>query len=221
MFWVLAGSMLSAGTWDARFEGALRSTTYAQQEKNQLQTVLEQADEERVPIDMLLLKLEEGIAKNIPAQPLYAALDRELQGFTHTRQLVYQQLERIEAERLLSDSTIWSKIATLYHQGVPDSDLGALIGMFNKQQSKDKWNNFRYGGGLLIALRQWGLTDRLSLDVVQAISSSTILGEDYRKVLDLFNIGFAARISPASMAQRIIEAAPKSRSITTLERMVR
>jgi hypothetical protein len=121
----------------------------------------------------------------------------------------------------VSDNTIWSRVTTIYRQGVPDEDLKALIAMFNKQRSAERWNNFRYGGGLLIALRQWGLEETLSLQVVEALSRSSIPGEDYRAVIDLFNAGISNRTSLEDIANRIIDSAPNSRSLKVLERMVR
>jgi hypothetical protein len=109
----------------------------------------------------------------------------------------------------------------LYRQGVPEADLAALLDMFNRQESQEKWDNYRYGGGLLIALRQWGLDDGPSLSVIEALSRSPIPGEDYRIVIDLFTAGFANRIAPDDMVRRIVQSAPRSRSITMLERLVR
>jgi len=219
--WILAGSMLSAGPWAPQVDKSLRSSQFAESEKKQLRRVFEHAEQEQMPVEVLILRLEEGLAKHVPAQLLYNALMRELHSYEETRHLVLDQLSQDEAALLLTNATIWSRTATLYQQGVPEKDLAALLQMFSRQTSKEKWNNYRYGGGLLIALRQWGLTDDLSLSVLEALSRSPISGDDYRIILDIFNTGFANRIAPNDMAQRIIISAPKSRSITMLERLVR
>lgn len=221
MFWVLVGSILPAGTWNARFERTVESAHFTESEEQQLHNLLTGAQEDQIPVDLLVLRLEEGVAKRVPSSTLYNALELERQAYSYTRDLIVHELGLQEAERIVSDNTIWSRVTTIYRQGVPDEDLKALIAMFNKQRSAERWNNFRYGGGLLIALRQWGLEETLSLQVVEALSRSSIPGEDYRAVIDLFNAGISNRTSLEDIANRIIDSAPNSRSLKVLERMVR
>lgn len=221
MFWVLVGSILPAGTWNARFERTVESAHFTESEEQQIHNLLTEAQEDQIPVDLLVLRLEEGVAKRVPTSTLYNALELERQAYSYTRDLIVHELGLQEAERIVSDNTIWSRVTTIYRQGVPDEDLKALIAMFNKQRSAERWNNFRYGGGLLIALRQWGLEETLSLQVVEALSRSSIPGEDYRAVIDLFNAGISNRTSLEDIANRIIDSAPNSRSLKVLERMVR
>lgn len=221
MFWVLVGSILPAGTWNARFERTVKSAHFTESEEQQIHNLLTEAQEDQIPVDLLVLRLEEGVAKRVPTSTLYNALELERQAYSYTRDLIVHELGLQEAERIVSDNTIWSRVTTIYRQGVPDEDLKALIAMFNKQRSAERWNNFRYGGGLLIALRQWGLEETLSLQVVEALSRSSIPGEDYRAVIDLFNAGISNRTSLEDIANRIIDSAPNSRSLKVLERMVR
>ena len=221
VLWILAGSSLSADSSFARVEQKLQSSQFSETDKDQLMGILEQAEQQLIPTEVLVLRLEEGLAKRIPPHSLYNALMLELQAYNETRKLVLDRLGHQEGTRVLSDSTIWSRTATLYRQGVPEVDLAALLDMFNRQKSQEKWDNYRYGGGLLIALRQWGLDNGPSLSVIEALSRSPIQGEDYRVVVDLFTTGFANRIAPDDMVRRIVQSAPRSRSITMLERLVR
>ena len=221
VLWILAGSLLSADSSFARVEQKLQSSQFSETDKDQLMGVLEQAEQQLIPTEVLVLRLEEGLAKRIPPHSLYNALMLELQAYNETRKLVLDRLGHQEGTRVLSDSTIWSRTATLYRQGVPEVDLAALLDMFNRQKSQEKWDNYRYGGGLLIALRHWGLDNGPSFSVIEALSRSPIPGEDYRVVVDLFTTGFANRIAPDDMVRRIVQSAPRSRSITMLERLVR
>ena len=221
MFWFLVGSLLPAGTWDAQVNNALQRSSYSQQEKHQVQTLFTQAEDQQAPVELLINRLDEGVAKQVPAQLLQNALQQELESFTAAKNIVSTYLNKREAERIIADTAVWSRIATLYRQGISQHDLGELIKVFNKQTVKEKWNNFRYGGGLLIALRQWGVTPESSLAVVKALALSSIAGDEYRRVIDLFNSALANRISSDAMAQRIIEAAPRSRTMSILERQVR
>lgn len=221
VLWILAGSLLSADSSFARVEQKMQTSQFSQTDTDQLMGVLEQAEQQLIPTEALVLRLEEGLAKRVPPHSLYNAMKLELQAYDETRRLVLDRLGHQEGTRLLSDSTVWSRTATLYRQGVPEADLVALLDMFNHQESQEKWDNYRYGGGLLIALRQWGLDDGPSLSVIEALSRSPIPGEDYRMVVDLFTAGFANRIAPDDMVRRIVQSAPRSRSITMLERLVR
>ena len=221
MFWVLAGSLLPAGTWDARVTDSLQRTSYSEQDKRQVQTLFTQAEEQQAPVELLIHRLDEGVAKKVPAHLVQQALQQELDSFTKAKEIVLTYLDTREAERILADTAVWSRIATLYRQGIPNQDLGELINAFNEQPSSEKWNNFRYGGGLLIALRQWGVPHESSLAVVKALAKSSISGDEYRMVVDLFNTALANRISTEEMAQRIIEAAPRSLTMSILERQVR
>lgn len=218
--WVLAEGMLFAGTWDARVDQTLHSSTFSDRDKQQVRTVFTHAEQENLPTDHFLLRLEEGVAKQVPVHTLSSALTKEIEAFTQARAIVRSTLNQHEADILLADSTSWSRIATLYQQGVSEQDLGSLITLFNQQKSEEKWSNFRYGGGLLIALRQWGIDDSNSLQVVEAIAKSLIPGNDYRLVINLFHSGFSKRISPEIIIQRIIETAPRTRSITMLQQFI-
>jgi hypothetical protein len=221
ILFILAGSALSARSWDIQVEQKLAPSQFSETDKQQIRQVFEQAEQQQLPVEMLVLRFEEGLAKRVQVQTLQEALNRELQAYQETKLIAAQALGPQVSQQLLADSTIRSKIVTLFQQGVPQPDLIVLLEIYNRQSSKDKWNNFKYGGGLLMALRQWGLNNEHSLSIVKALSLSSIPGADYRAVLEILNTGISKRISSGDLVQRIVESAPKSRSITMLERLVR
>lgn len=221
ILFILAGIALPARAWDIQVEQKLAPSQFSETDKQQIREVFEQAEQQQLPVEMLVLRFEEGLAKRVQVQTLQEVLNRELQAYQETKLIAAHALGSEVSHQLLSDNTIWSKIVTLFQQGVPQPDLIALLEIYNRQASKDRWNNFKYGGGLLMALRQWGLNDDQSLSIVNALSLSSIPGADYRAVLEILNTGISKRISSGDLVQRIVESAPKSRSITMLERLVR
>src|SRR3989339_155235 len=92
VLWILAGSLLSADSSFARVEQKLQSSQFSETDKDQLMGVLEQAEQQLIPTEVLVLRLEEGLAKRIPPHSLYNALMLELQAYNETRKLVLDRL---------------------------------------------------------------------------------------------------------------------------------
>lgn len=221
ILWVLPVGLLTGGTWSSQVDRTLSDSRFNAEESQQIRQIFTRADEELLPVDPLVLRLNEGIAKGIGPTLLRDALDAHADAYRKTREIVRLELGDEEADRLFATATVWDRTVTLYREGVEEQQLGALLDMFSKQRSADKWNNYRYGGGLLMALQQWGMESTTALSIIESLSRSAIAGEEYRGILDLLNTGIAQRIPPQEMAQRIIRSAPKSRTMHALGRMVR
>lgn len=221
ILWVLSASMLAGGTWSSQVDGYLADPRFGQFERQQVHQLFLRAESEQVPVESLILRLSEGVAKGIRFDAVYGVLSSDLDSYVATRDLIRQELGSDEADRLLGISTVWDRTVTMERQGVKTTDLAALLRMFSKQKDEERWNNYRYGGGLFLALTQWGLAKDQTLEIIEALSRSSIPGAEYRMVVDVFNEGIASRIPAEEMARRIIRFAPKSRSVAVLERMVR
>lgn len=221
LFLVLVGMALSAEPHVDRLNSMLDAFHFSDQEKQQLHEVFDTAGKALIPIEPLNLKLEEALAKRVRFLPLQEALNREINAFQHARNIAIQALGEAKAAVLLENLSVWTRIVTLFQSEVKEREVLNLLQLFDKQVSEQRWDNFRYGGGLLIALQQWGIEDSLSMSIVEAMSRSSIPGTDYKKVFDLFPSGFAKRISAEDMAQRIITFAPRSSTVKMLERLVR
>lgn len=218
---LVASASLFADSGPPQMEQRLQSTGWSDSEKKQVLETLTQAGQQQIPMESLELRLDEGLAKHVAPQAIQTALKREIEAYTLTRTIVTRVLQPTQAQQVLADSSVWSRIATMYQQGVNETELTRLLNAFNQQTSAEKWSNLKYGAGLLLALRQWGLPNEQSQAVVEALSRSPIPGADYRLVMDLFNAALLKRVTPTEMAERIIQSAPKSRSISVLERQVR
>ena len=221
ILWVLSAGVLAGGTWSSQVEDHLASPRFGEIEREQVRDIFIRAEHEQVPIDSLVLRLGEGVAKGVSLEALRVALESDLEAYLVTQKVIRGELGSSEADRLLGISSVWDRTVTLYRQGVSTADLAALLGMFSRQADEKRWSNYRYGGGLLLALNQWGLSEKQSLSVIEALSKSSIPGEEYRGVVGLFNEGMTNRISAEDMARRIIRFAPRSRTIQALGRMVR
>ena len=221
ILWVLSASLLAGGTWSDRVQQSMDSIHMQEPDRQQVKHIFSLAEAEQLPLAPLELKLNEGVAKRVDTSLLIDALHQQMDMYAKVRSLLQAAFGMQEAEAILGIRTVWDRTVLLHQQGVGEDDLVTLLMNFRQQRSEDRWNNFRYGGGLLLALRQWGLSEEDSLSVVVALSRSRMAGGDYPRVLDLLNNAILQRISLEDMVKRIIESAPKSRSFTVLERMVR
>jgi hypothetical protein len=213
--------VLAGGTWSSQVEDHLARPGFSDLDRQQMRELFTRAGDEGLPMETLVLRLGEGVAKHVTPEVLHEALEADVDSYLATRELIRKELGPAEADRLLEISTVWDRTVTLRKQGVDTASLASLLRMFSRQNDQARWNNYRYGGGLFLALTQWGLAGQQALAVLDALSRSSIPGEEYRQVIDVFSSGIANRIPADEMARRIAQFAPKSRSVNALERMVR
>jgi len=217
---ITMGGLAFGSSWDDQLDVLLPKRNLTEQESTTIRGVFIDAESRRIPTELLMPRLEEGLAKQVSPEGVAQVLNRELAAYDTTRALILQVLGQKAGDQMLQAVLPWTRTVLLALQGTPDTVLAELLKAFNQQKSKDKWDNYRFGCTLYAALLQWGMDQKDSLALVVAVSKSTLPGSDYRGVLDLIIAGGKLRVSPEVMTERIIQAVPKARSIEVLETRV-
>ena len=178
-------------------EAALGRSAYSQSHKSAITAFFTEIEEEGIPVDLLLPKLEEGIAKRVPAPRVLDVLQREAEGLAEARELIL----RVQGgRRLLSDRASWARTANLL---AGDFSMGEIEALINLCVSRAE--TFRPATYLYAALTDWGLTGESALELVAALLDSSISPDTYMGVMDLLAAGRRRRIAPEELVHRILE----------------
>ena len=193
-------------------ESALARSGYSEAQKDSIITFFAEIEESELPVELLLPKLEEGIAKRIPAPRVLDALKREAESLRRTRALI---LRSEEGERLLADPASWARTANLLAVGVSEEEIEKLIALCDRRTEV-----FRPATYLYVAVLEWGLARKPAFDLIGALIDSSIPPDSYMGVMDLLANGRRRRIAPEELVQRIQEHLEHANSIKELEEWI-
>jgi hypothetical protein len=205
---LLTGFPLGAQT----VETALARSGYTEAQKDTIIAFCKASTENGIPPELLLPKLEEGIAKHIPAQPVLEALKREVEGLLQARTLI---LASKHGQALLADRASWARTANLLAGGVPEAEVSDLILL-----CASRTDAFRPASYLYVALLEWGLGRGTALELISALLESTLSPQNYMGIMDLLATGRRRRLAPEEVVQRIVENLQHSNSIKELEKWI-
>ena len=213
----LAGGLALADTWQERLEEILQSSHIPPAGAEAITALFSTAEDKHIPFEALVPRLEEGTAKRVPPNRIEEVLERELNAYMKTREIVFDALGEETAQHFLQGTAPWSRTVILYLQGVEQQDLIYLLQAFSRQDRAVRWTNYRYGASLYAALNQWGLGKETSLEIVSAAADSSIPGDSYKGILEILISGSRLRVSPDTMAERITRALPDTADIEELQ----
>jgi hypothetical protein len=191
---------------------ALARSAYSEVHKDAIGAFFAQAGEAGVPAELLLPKLEEGIAKGIPAPRVLEALEREAENLRRSRAVI---LHSEGGERLLADPAAWARTANLLAVGMREEQVEELIALCGR-----RIEGFRPATYLYVAAVDWGLAQKPALDLIGALLASPIPPSSYMGVMDLLAGGRRRRISPEEIIQRIRQHLDHATSIKELEKWI-
>lgn len=193
-------------------ESALARSRYSETQKDTIILLFTQAEDSGIPAALLLPKLEEGIAKGVPASKMVQALRRELQYLERARALLRQS--PVE-EYWFSDTAFWARTANLLAVGVSDGEIERLIQLCTRHPQ-----GYRPATYLYVAIQDWGLDREPAFDLIGSLLASSIPPDSYLGVLDLLAGGRRRRIPPEELVQRIRENLEQATSIKELEKWI-
>jgi len=193
-------------------ESALNRSGYSQDHKDTIIIFFAEVEESDIPADLLVPKLEEGIAKGIPASRVLGALRREAENLGRARALM---LRSEEGKRLLADPASWARTANLVAVGASTEEIEELIALCNRRSEC-----FRPATYLYVAALQWGLASETALDLIGAVVVSSIPPDSYMGVMDLLAGGRRRRIPPEQLVPRIQRHLEHANSIKELEQWI-
>jgi hypothetical protein len=193
-------------------ESTLARSGYSEAHKDSINTFFAEAERSDIPVELLLPKLEEGIAKGIAAQRVLDALRREAENLRLSRSLM---LRSEGGERLLADPASWARTANLLAVGVSDEEIEELIALCSR-----RIEGFRPATYLYVAVLEWGLAGNSAFDLIGALLSSSVPPDSYLGVMDLLANGRRRRIAPEELVQRIQQHLEHTNSIKELEKWI-
>ncbi len=190
----------------------LEKSRYSDSQKASIISFFAETDRADIPVELLVPKLEEGIAKRVSAQRVLDALKRERDGLLNARALIL----RVEGgEGVLADRASWARTANLLAGGVSETEIEGLILLCHSRVG-----DFRPATYLYVALREWGLGQAPSFSLISALLSSSISADSFMGVMDLLATGRRRRIAPEELVQRIEEHLKQVKTIEELEKWI-
>jgi hypothetical protein len=193
-------------------ESALARSGYSQRHKDSIVAFFAEMKDADIPDALLLPKLEEGIAKGIPAPRVLGALMKEAGHLRRSRALM---LRSQEGKLLLADPATWARTANLLAVGVSEEEIQELIALCSSRTE-----GYRPATYLYVAVLQWGLARMSALDLIDALLASSIPPESYMGLMDLLAGGRRRRIAPEELVQRIRLHLEHAESLKELEKWI-
>ena len=204
LLFLFVGSLGSAQTVDS----TLGRSPYSESQKTEITVFFTRMEHAGIPFELLLPKLQEGIAKRVPAHRVLTVLEAEAESLVQARTL----LAHIEGGQLvLSDRASWARTANLLSGGIPRDEIEALI-----ELCVSRTGTYRPASYLYVALSDWGLDRKPAMDLITALLDSSIPPDRYMGVMDLITTGRRRRIAAEELARRIQEHLGH---VTTLEEL--
>ncbi|MFW5689443.1 MAG: hypothetical protein ACOC1U_07720 [Spirochaetota bacterium] len=176
-----------------------------------IQAVIDLAEEEDVPRELLVPRLAEGIAKRVPPERIARAMRGELAGLVAARRMLVE----IGAGSLLDDQAVWARTANLLDARVRDESIAAIA-----RAAVEEPEAFRPATALLVSLTDWGLEDADAASLAVAAIASGLEGGSFPVVLELLIETRAARREIPEMVELLREALPNASSARSLRRAV-
>jgi len=196
----------------SKVEGILREHGYSESDMQGVLKVFRGAEKGGLPGDMLVPRVQEGVAKGVPAPRLQAALKKDIDYLMSARRLFAEA----EAEEVfLNREGQWKRAANMLAAGFGSDELATLIQICKVDPEK-----FRPISLLYASLSTWGLSKEDGLLVTKALVSSSISTEEYEGILDLYRTARRERIRPEELTKRIAARAGSSKSVEELKRMI-
>ena len=189
-------------------EGVLSRSRYSLEERTVIRGQLLEAERQGIPIELLLPRLEEGVAKKAPLDRLLAALSRERELLLLARGLL---MELEGGAKLAEDRACWARAANLLAGGYDGAEVRELA-----RASLARPQDFRPAASLYVSLRGWGLPSSQGLDIVRLLLASPIPGRRFAGIMELFIEGRRLRLPPDVLSRRLLEQLPEVKTIEEL-----
>lgn len=191
-------------------ESVLSRSRFSPEVQGEISRQFREAGRHGIPVELLLPRLEEGIAKKVTAGRLLAALEREQDLLLQARGLL---LGLDGGERLLEDRASWERAANLLAGGYSAGEVAELA-----RTGLSRAEDFRPAASLYVSLRGWGLSSGQALELVRGLLASPISGERFPGIMEILIEGRRLRLPPETLIRRLVEQLPEARTIEELRR---
>jgi hypothetical protein len=189
-------------------EDALDRADYPPAQERAIRAVFERADQRDVPSQLLLPRLQQGIAKSVSAPRVAQALEHDLRALLHARDAV---LQTPAGDAIVDDTASWARAANLLDAGRSTEELRNLAGVCAERPEA-----FRPATSLYVSAVDWGLEESAALGLVEAAVDSSLPASDLPGITRLLVEGRRARIRPDRLVQRMVATLPHVDSLSEL-----
>jgi hypothetical protein len=210
--WILAGLLAAAPLGAQSLEAALARGRFSPEQQQALEAQFREAELQGIPEALLLPRLEEGIAKKVPAARLQEALRRQAGLLLEARALL---VDTPGGEALLADPASWARTANLLSGALPASEVRLLAGYCARRPA-----DYRPATSLYLSLVEWGLEPDLSRQLLRALLDSSLPGESFPVVMQILVEGRRQRLAPEELVRRLLLRLPGAASAEELKRGV-
>jgi len=203
---LLAAAMLPAQS----LETALARSRFPPEQQRAIEEQFREAALQGIPVSLLLPRLEEGIAKKVPAARLQEALRGQAGLLLEARALL---VGTPGGEALLADPASWARTANLLAGALPAAEVRRLAGFCAKRPA-----DYRQATSLYLSLVEWGLDRGKAQELLGALLDSRQPGESFPGVMEILVEGRRQRLAPEELVRRLLLHLPDTVSMEELKR---
>ena len=208
---MLAGLLAAAMLPAQSLEAALARSRFSPEQQRAIEEQFREAALQGIPLSLLLPRLEEGIAKKVPAARLQEALRGQAGLLLEARALLVETPPGGEA--LLADPASWARTANLLAGALPAAEVRRLAGFCAKRPA-----DYRQATSLYLSLVEWGLDRGKAQELLGALLDSRLPGESFPGVMEILVEGRRQRLSPEELVRRLLLHLPDTVSMEELKR---
>jgi hypothetical protein len=206
--WILIPSyFLPAEDIDIILKGAKK---YSDGEILSIKEQFRKAEIESIPLAFLIPRLKEGLAKQIPASRLQAALDKEIELCVKARIFLLD----IEPA-LVMNNLVWQRTVHFLAWGATREELIAIL-----RACLNRLDAYQEATTLFISLIKWGIARDLSVVLVTTVTKSALPERHWAGLLEILVKGRRLLLTPEKLIGRIIIQLPHIKTIHELEEKV-
>ena len=210
---MLAGLLAAAMLPAQSLEAALARSRFPLEQQRAIEEQFREAALQGIPLSLLLPRLEEGIAKKVPAARLQEALRGQAGLLLEARALLVETPPGGEA--LLADPASWARTANLLAGALPAAEVRRLAGFCAKRPA-----DYRQATSLYLSLVEWGLDRGKAQELLGALLDSRLPGESFPGVMEILVEGRRQRLSPEELVRRLLLHLPDTVTMEELKRRI-
>ncbi len=193
---MLAGLLAAAMLPAQSLEAALARSRFPLEQQRAIEEQFREAALQGIPVSLLLPRLEEGIAKKVPAARLQEALRGQAGLLLEARALL---VGTPGGEALLADPASWARTANLLAGALPAAEVRRLAGFCAKRPA-----DYRQATSLYLSLVEWGLDRGKAQELLGALLDSRQPGESFPGVMEILVEGRRQRLAPEELVRRLL-----------------
>jgi hypothetical protein len=207
---MLAGLLAAAMLPAQSLEAALARSRFSPEQQRAIEEQFREAALQGIPVSLLLPRLEEGIAKKVPAARLQEALRGQAGLLLEARALL---VGTPGGEALLADPASWARTANLLAGALPAAEVRRLAGFCAKRPA-----DYRQATSLYLSLVEWGLDRGKAQELLGALLDSRLPGESFPGVMEILVEGRRQRLAPEELVRRLLLHLPDTVTMEELKR---